>query len=130
MLEEICGDMRRCQANTQRVVQFVKFISSPQCEVVPDEIKDSTTEESKAFQRGCALLIEQAGEQSKRERSSVVMFKAGKGSSGPAGSAGARDSIDEATSNTSLGQSATTTPESRRDDATPEEGRQTSDDQL
>jgi len=128
MLEEICGDMRRCQANTQRIVQFVKFISSPQCEVVPDEIKDSNTEESKAFQRGCALLIEQAGQQS--YRSSVVVFKGGKGSAGPAGSAGARDSIDEAMSNTSVGQSATTTPESRRDDANQDEGRQASEDQL
>ena len=49
MLEEICADMRRCHAGTDRITQFVKFINSPQCEVVPAAIKQSESAESKEF---------------------------------------------------------------------------------
>lgn len=49
MLEEICADMRRCQVGTQSITQFVKFISSPQCEVVPAAIRGSDSAESQEF---------------------------------------------------------------------------------
>lgn len=61
MLEEICSDMRRCQMSTLTITNFVKFISSAQCEVVPEQIKSSSFAESLEFKKGCEELIENAG---------------------------------------------------------------------
>lgn len=106
MLEEICGDMRRCQASTQRITQFVKFISSPQCELVPAAVKDSDSAESKAFQKGCEELIENTCQ----PRSSVVVKSKFEGAGGTTGK---KD--EEASSNTSQDQAATSTAENERD---------------
>lgn len=122
MLEEICGDMRRCQASTQRITQFVKFISSPQCDIVPAHVKNSDSAESKEFQKGCEELIENAG--APTPRSSIAGPK-GK-SEGAGATAGKKD--EEATSATSQDQAANSTAENERDAADEEDP--SADDQL
>jgi hypothetical protein len=61
MLEEICRDMRQCRKSTVTITNFVKFISSSQCEFVPEEVKNSSSAESIEFKKGCEELIESAG---------------------------------------------------------------------
>lgn len=108
--------MRRCQASTQRIQQFVKFISSPQCGIVPAEVKHSESVESKEFQKGCEELIETAGMPT--PRSSIVSVK-GKSSDSVGGTFGKKD--EEATSNTSQDQAANSTAENERDMADEED---------
>ena len=127
MLEEICADMRRCQASTQSITQFVKFISSPQCELVPAAIKDSDSEESKAFQKGCEELIENNGQSQAQAtpRKSITVIN---NQLEAAGRTTGKKDEEEASSNTSQDQAANSTAENERDMAD-EEG-PGADDQL
>ena len=61
MLEEICRDMRQCKMSTVTITNFVKFISSSQCEFIPEKVKNSDSAESMEFKKGCEELIELAG---------------------------------------------------------------------
>lgn len=61
MLDEICRDMRQCKMSTVTITNFVKFISSSQCEFVPEQVKNSNSAESVEFKKGCEELIEMAG---------------------------------------------------------------------
>ena len=61
MMEEICADMRRCQMNNITITNFIKFMSSSSCDVVPEQVKSSSFAESIEFKKGCEELIENAG---------------------------------------------------------------------